>query len=342
MSVRDELLNKDGGFLGREGVRERCGLALERNLPPLFEAGNPFEAWAIIGGGPSVGRHTRVIRYLKSKGVAIVSVNKSHDWLLEHDIVPDYHFMCDPKQRVAGYVSRPRQDVNYCLGSTCHPDVFDALKGLKTYLWHPSQDFPEGPEPDTYMQSHWPGRYKAEFRNGGGTTIGGRAMTVGHSWGTNRFHMLGMDSSRGKAGNLHAYEKEEMKEGVSDGAIALKWRGTKFYFNTNSHMARQQMDFDKFLTEMPERWEKGQVRKEFRWIFYGEGLTPFWAATLGFHAEARFNAPDGGNPALVGGYVGVQNIPKCDAIEEDDSPKIELSQSLKDGLASRQGREITL
>lgn len=302
--LKEHLLSAHGGRIDRAELRKRVGNALNRNLPIHLQAVNDSKIWAIIGGGPSINSQVDRIRELKRSGANIVSVNKSHDWLLENDIVPWGHVLLDPKEWVADYVKRPRRDVRYFVASQCHDSVFESLSGYPVFLWHASQDFPEHgniAEPDDYLNAMWPGTPHRTV--GGGTTVGHRAMILGHGMGADKFHLFGFDSSRDPAGKLHGYAKTEAED-ASRGTLKFKWAGNKYSFDTNSHMARQQMDFDKFIEDLPSRYAKNQIRKGFRMIFYGSGLTPFWAATLGYHADPKCNE----NPELVGGYTNVEEI----------------------------------
>ncbi len=295
--IRMRFLQSGGGRIGRAEVRARAGRAMARNLPTFQDCLNPAQTWAIIGGGPSLARDVAAIRALKRQGARIVGVNKSHDWLLERGIVPWGHVLLDPKDWVARYVKRPRKDVRYFLASQCHDDTFAALKDYPVFLWHAGQDFDEGPEPNTYLRAAWPRR--PWFVVPGGTTVGLRAMQLGHAMGADRFHLFGLDSSR-EDGRLHAYAKTEAADAES-GALSLRFRGKKYVFDTNSHMARQQMDFDTFIAEMPKHFASGLLRPGFALTVHGAGLLPFFAAMIGLHADPACNA----DPARVGGYVDI-------------------------------------
>ncbi len=295
--IRARFLQSGGGRIGRTEVRARAGRAMARGLPTFHECPLAAGTWAIIGGGPSIAQEVDAIRALRRGGANIVSVNKSHDWLLERGIVPWGHVLLDPKEWVADYVRRPRKDVRYFLASQCHDDTFDALKDYPVFLWHAGQDFDEGPEPNRYLRQCWPQR--PWFVVPGGTTVGLRAMQLGHAMGAHRFHLFGMDSSRA-AGRLHAYAKDEASDADS-GTLSLRFRGKKYVFDTNSHMARQQMDFDKFIEDMPKNFAAGVLRRDFALTVHGAGLLPFFAAMIGLHADPACNA----DPARVGGYVEV-------------------------------------
>lgn len=299
VNARDVFLSAGGGRIDRAEVRRRACNAMARNLPPFMACKNDAKAWAIIGGGPSINDCVSQIRDLKRRGVHIVSVNKSHDWLLDNNIVPWAHILLDPKEWVADYVKRPRNDVRYFISSQCHDSVFEALKGYPVFLWHAGQDFPEGPEPNCVLREKW--QNVPWYVVPGPTTVGLRAMDIGQAMGTDKFHLFGLDSSRA-AGKLHAYAKQEAPDAQS-GKLGVPYKGKKYWFDTNSHMARQACDFDKIIEDLNYHMMTGRVRKGFSMTVYGSGLLPFYAATIGLHADPECNA----DPERVGGFVDVTN-----------------------------------
>ncbi len=300
--VRARFLKSGGGRIDRDEVRRRAGAAMMRNLPTFQECPQTARTWAIIGGGPSIAGELAAIRALKRQGANVVSVNKSHDWLLEQGIVPWGHVLLDPKAWVAGYVQRPRMDVRYFVASQCHDETFEALKDYPVFLWHAGQDFDEGPEPNGYLREKWPRR--PWFVVPGATTVGLRAVQLGHAMGADRFHLFGLDSSRA-GGCMHAYAKDEAPDALC-GTLALKYRGRKYVFDTNAHMARQQMDFDKLIEDLPKTRAAGLLRKGFELTVHGAGLLPFFAAMIGLHADPTCNA----DAARVGGYVRCERSEK--------------------------------
>jgi hypothetical protein len=306
-SIRARFLKAGGGRIDRDEVRRRAGAAMMRSLPTFRDCAQASRTWAIVGGGPSITGEIAAIRALKRQGAVIVSVNKSHDWLLEQGIVPWGHVLLDPKAWVAGYVQRPRKDVRYFVASQCHDETFEALKGYPVFLWHAGQDFDDGPEPNTYLREKWPRR--PWFVVPGATTVGLRGVQLGHVMGADRFHLFGLDSSRAD-GRMHAYAKDEAPDAPS-GTLALKYRGRKYVFDTNAHMARQQMDFDKFIEDLPANRAAGLVRGAFELTVHGRGLLPFFAAMIGLHADPACNA----DAARVGGYVRCER-PESEVIAE--------------------------
>lgn len=308
MNLREAVTTGDGGRIDKAETIRRAGNAMDRGIPCISRCLEGSNEWAIIGGGPSLNDHWDIIRTLKRAKVNIVSVNKSHDALLEHGIVPWAHIMLDPQERVSEYVKRPRKDVRYFIASQCHDSVFDAFTGYPIFLWHAGQDFPEGQEPTTYLKTNWP---NTEWRlYPGATTVGLRAIPIGNSMGVERFHLFGFDSSRDGSGKLHAYDKAEAS-GTKSGRFTVRSRYWTASFDTNNHMLRQYYDFDQMIDEIPGKIERGALNANHNLVVYGSGMLPFYAATLGLHADPACN----NNPMKVGGYWRDPDLPDMSAME---------------------------
>lgn len=303
-TLRDTLLENNDARLDRQEIRKRCGNAMARKLPLFLYCKNDAKTWAVIGGGPSINDCVKDIRRLKKAGANIVSVNKSHDWLLENGIVPWAHVLLDPQERVKDYVKRPRKDVRYFVASQCHASVFDALDGYPVFLWHAGQDFPflDLQEPTAYLREYWTEGSQNWICTPGPTTVGLRVPYIGHQMGADHFHMFGMDSSRSN-GKLHGYDKDEIRDAQCPD-LFVKHNGFKYRFETNSHMARQQADFDKMVEDLPSKYQTGLFRKEFTMTIHGSGLLPFYAAKIGWHANPECNK----NPEKVGGFVSCESM----------------------------------
>ena len=300
-NIRDKFLTAGGGRIDRAEVRKRAANAMARKLPPHIKCLNESREWAIIGGGPSINACLPEIRRLKRSGANIVSVNKSHDWLLENGITPWGHILLDPMEWVADYVKRPRNDVRYFVASQCHDKTFESRDGFPVFLWHAGQDFPEGPEPAAVLREKWP---KTPWQVvPGPTTVGLRSIFLGAQMGATKFHLFGVDSSRTPSGPMHAYAKPEPPD-AQPGTLKLKINGMKYAFDTNSHMARQQMDFDKLIGDLPEHWKAGHLPRSIDITVHGTGLLPTFAAIHGLHANPECNA----DPSKVGGYVSAEPL----------------------------------
>jgi hypothetical protein len=150
---------------------------------------------AIVGGGPSLAATLDKLRWRKEQGHPIFATNATHDYLIEHGIVPEYHVMVDARPENADFVRRPHPRVHYLIGSQCDPSVLAALEGCQVTLFHNMS----------------PGArevLKDETRPvqlvGGGTTVGMKAMLLAELMGFRNLHLFGMDSCYSH-GEHHAY-----------------------------------------------------------------------------------------------------------------------------------------
>ena len=125
----------------------------------------------------------------------IISVSGALHFLAERGIVPDYHVDCDPRPHKIKHLQPPVDWVHYIMGSCCHPQTWEALKGQKVTLVH----FFMSQDTNDWIAKNDPG--------GGmirpGSTVGLSAIHVGGMLGYRHFEIHGMDGSF-KDGARHA------------------------------------------------------------------------------------------------------------------------------------------
>jgi hypothetical protein len=118
----------------------------------------------------------------------VVSVSGAHDMLIEHGIVPKYHVECDPRPHKTDNIAAPHPDVQYLVGSVCHPSFFDKLQGADVALWHVSST------------DHSPklvdglGEHVNTIISGGGS-VGLRSVPLLYAMGYRDFSIYAMDCS---------------------------------------------------------------------------------------------------------------------------------------------------
>lgn len=200
--------------------------ARKRNLPELLPIPSHQRKWCVCGGGPSLKSELGRIRKGKKKGEIIVSVNGTHDYLLEHGIKPDAFVMADAKQIHTKFLTNPQKGIVYYIGSHCHPDVFEALKGFDVRLWHALE----------YKENEY-----AAIQIGGGCTVGLRALNIGYALGFRNFHLFGFDGCVKES--HHVYSAPEHDQTIT----------RKVYFDSDSYvmtdwMIAQAQDFKEFLS----------------------------------------------------------------------------------------------
>lgn len=109
------------GCITEEENRERLGTSLEMDLPSVAALKGKYTGQKLIvcGGGASLERTLADIRRARrlSRRVKILAVNKTHDWLIEKGIVPDFGVMMDPRVHLVDYMT-PRSGVTYLFGAS--------------------------------------------------------------------------------------------------------------------------------------------------------------------------------------------------------------------------------
>jgi hypothetical protein len=239
-------------------------------------------AMLICGGGPSIADITQIktIRALAKKGGKIWAVNKTHDFLLSKGLKPWAACLLDPMPWVSRYISKPQADVLYAVASQCHASVFGALKNYAPHVWHAGIDDEEGTGyPTDILQREYAGLDWLVVP--GPTTVGLRSILVGYALGFRDFHLFGLDSSmRGE--RLHAYAKPKPID-APEGWVSLKTASGTQKFYTNSHMARQALDFEETMERIAEM-VKARTMEPLRVTVHGDGLLPELAKCYGWHA----------------------------------------------------------
>lgn len=226
-----------------EQMLENVRSAMTRGLPEVRPAPAHGRVMSIAAGGPSLADTWRQL-----DGV-IVTTNGSLGFLLERDVKPWACGVFDPRPHMADIVEAD-PDVLYFLGSTCHPTLFDKLKGCRVGIWHPLG-----------MAGIEEAAKGATCFIGGGGTIGLRWLNIGHVMGFRKFHAHGLDSSfRGE--KTHAYPD------YRDGMQALNLFG----YQTTINFIEQVRDW--FLIKA--MFSRMPVEEQPEIKLFGDGLLQFY------------------------------------------------------------------
>jgi hypothetical protein len=139
------------------------------------------------------------------------------------------------------------------VGSQVHPDVFKALEGYRVVLWHAA-----GVEKVLEQEV---GESRMWVAVGGGSTVGSKALYLGHLIGYRAFHLYGCDSSY-RDGENHAYRQE-----INDGEklVEVTVAGRKFL--CARWMAAQAESFKSQYRALTEQGCEVTV--------HGDGLVPW-------------------------------------------------------------------
>lgn len=169
-----------------------------RNLPWIKSIAQHDGEAVIVGGGPSIIDDVEDIRWRASLGQKVFALNNAAQFLVAHDIYPDYQVIVDARPFNSRFLGYAKHNL---LASQCDPVVFDTA-GSNTSLWHAADDDIEK------LESLFPDDYPAYAMITGGTTVGLSAMTLVYALGYRKLHLYGYDSSH-RSGNRHAYPQPE-------------------------------------------------------------------------------------------------------------------------------------
>lgn len=154
-----------------------------------------------VGGGPSAKDSLEEIRARASDPrVRIFCSNYTHDWLIDHGIVPSAVLLIDPQPgELLPCLTRPAPGVKWFVASSCEPAVFDALAGQVVVVVHLAQGI------DGEAEAMALGRRKV-VPVCGGSTAALRAMWLFNILGFRTADYYGVDSSYPDRESYFAYD----------------------------------------------------------------------------------------------------------------------------------------
>lgn len=150
----------------------------------------------LIGGGPSAGEYTGLIKELQDAGAAVFALNAASKWAMDNLIPVDIQVIIDAKEETASLVDP--QAHYHLFASRCNPSTLERADELT--LFHMEQPGIEGLFPEERVKQ---GGY---VMVGGDTTVGVCALCVAFTQGFRDFHVFGYDSSH-REGKSHAYKQ---------------------------------------------------------------------------------------------------------------------------------------
>jgi hypothetical protein len=235
-------------------------------FPKRIKPSEPHGRRAIVACyGPSLTEMIpRIKEEIEETECDVVSVSGSHDYLLEHGIVPTYHVECDPRPHKADNITRPQLGVQYLMGSVVHPAVFDKLDGCNVALWHVADA--------EHIKGLLAAGEKGKHIITGGGSVGLRSMSLLYSLGYRDFSVYAMDCSiaddgRQWAGKHAGKQHEQM-------TIKLNCDGREFM--TSPVLASYATDFIEMVQKMD-----AVIR------IYGDGLLPAMCRVHSQHARQQ-------------------------------------------------------
>lgn len=186
-------------------VIENIKSSVGRFLPELRPHQLQDQVIALVGGGPSLEFTKDDLIEKYESGVKLVSMNGTHDWLLDNGMRPSAHIQVDARDFNARFVENWQEKTKYLMASQCHPQVFENLDGADTYLFHC-----EGGGTKDFLDEYYDGKYLSVA---GGSTVMLRAIPLMRMLGFKRMEIYGFDSCLMNNGH-HAYEQTENDKGA--------------------------------------------------------------------------------------------------------------------------------
>lgn len=182
-----------------ELVRQNVAINIRRHLPQLQTYEKQDQVLGLVGGGPSLDISD--IQDAQERELKFVSMNGTHDWLLDHGIQPSMHVQVDAREHNARFVQNPQHGTRYLIASQSHPAVFENLEGYDVTIWHGIST----PEEKPILDDYYFGQYLHVI---GGSTVMLRAFTLLSMLGFKDFEVFGFDSCY-IGDDHHAYEQPE-------------------------------------------------------------------------------------------------------------------------------------
>ena len=183
-----------------EQAQENISINIRRGLPQLKGHVPSPDPIVLCAGGPSLKRYVKNIKK-RSERQMIVSVNGTHDFLLENDIRPALHVQLDGRPFMSRFVENAVDGCAYFIASHSDPSVFEALEGKRVYIFHTGYH----KTAEEILDGYYRGNYHV---CSGGSTVTLRTIWLLTVLGRFRQEIFGFDSCfLGK--RHHAYPQEE-------------------------------------------------------------------------------------------------------------------------------------
>jgi len=157
---------------------------------------------AVVGGGWSLEEPEvfEELRELYFRGVKLVALNGSANWLMERNLKPAIHIVMDARPANFPFIEKPIPGCKYFLASQCHPTLVDACIDRNVRLFHviSSDSEKEREILDNYYNKRW-------LQVPGAGTVGIVSIMLLRMIGFKFQHLFGIDSCYSPKGTHHAY-----------------------------------------------------------------------------------------------------------------------------------------
>ncbi len=250
-------------------MKETLWRVISRSEPasetPTVIASQPLKdrPLVIVAGGPSLKYRWPEIW---GHDGDVLALNNAYAFLMERGIEPDYFMLLDARQDNVNFLRKATSKTRHYIAGQCHPDVFEALRGLDARLYLTilpgTEDIVAHIDKPKHRIAGWVG------------TVGIKALCMAYALGYRELHLYGYDSSY-EAGAHHAFEQK-----LNDASHTIEvFLDGKRYVTTPT-MAHQASEFCQMAGDMTRA-------HGFDINLHCEGLLPDMVA----HSNARGEIP---------------------------------------------------
>ena len=164
--------------------------AVRTGFPEISSLVNihPDSEGIIISGGSSIESYEDKIKELQSKGAKVYAIERMYKWCINHGITPDYIIALDSSDDVVESFDVINPGTVHILVSQAPPEVFEKLRGYKTYFFHLMQ---KGIDFSEIYKGINAGKSITFINSGSSVSL--CCMTVAMTLGARNLHIFGFD-----------------------------------------------------------------------------------------------------------------------------------------------------
>ena len=254
----DDFYEKSKLNMEFEAAKKNVRLNLELGLKEVVPHEVQDTVVYLLAGGPSLNDFEEQIIEAGKKGLPIVTVNGTYNWLLERGVRPAAQVMIDGREFNRRFVTPIVDTCKYLIGSQCDHELVKSLPKNQTYLWHSGNSDITNEAMKEFIEEK--GITYEWFPIPGGSTVVSRALTLLAMLGFRKVEVFGWDSCL-KDDKHHAYDQ---KENDSSKSVRVKVGGREF--KCHGWMVVQATEFQRLI-----KFILGKV-PDFDMVVHGDGL----------------------------------------------------------------------
>ena len=159
-----------------------------------------------VAGGPTLLQFLPEIKRRREAGEYVFTSNNTHDWLVEHGVIPHACLLLDPKERVKDYVKLVQPDTAYIISTCANPKVWECMKDRGARMMKVIVAYGIQGDVDQKLMNELYPHLGAKYYLPGGTMTALRAMPFAVMLGFKKLELYGFDSCFSSAEPRIIYE----------------------------------------------------------------------------------------------------------------------------------------